>query len=284
MSESICYLNGEWQPLAHAKVSVLDRGFIFGDGIYEVIPVFAGAPFRMAEHIRRLETNLVAVSMLNPFAIDDWKSLIGDLIARNGSGDQSVYLQVTRGAAPRNHVPRDPIEQTIFLMSMPSKPTSEPAPIAAITMMDFRWQHCDIKSTSLIANVKARFNATNLGSDEAIFMRDGYVTEGAASNVFAVINGQIRTPPLSNHILPGVTRNLLVELLNDSELNFSELMISDDELSAADEIWVTSSGNELLPVGSINDRLVGNGARGPLFDRVLGIYQNFKLEFAQSIE
>ena len=283
MSNSICYLDGEWQLLANAKVSVLDRGFIFGDGIYEVIPIFAGVAFRLVEHINRLEQNLTAVSMVNPFALEDWSSLVNELIVRNNAGDQCVYLQVTRGVAPRNHLLRDIVEPTIFLMSMPTKSEFDPLPIYAITMDDFRWQHCNIKSTSLIANVMSRFNAADLGSQEAIFLRDRFVTEGAASNVFVATNGHVRTPPLSSAILPGVTRNLLVELLDGSEIDFSESMISEDELFRADEVWVTSSGNELVPVTKLNNQTIGNGSSGPLFLRVLTIYRDFKKSFARSI-
>ncbi|MDA0824884.1 MAG: D-amino acid aminotransferase [Proteobacteria bacterium] len=281
MSGSICYLNGNWEALADAKVSVLDRGFIFGDGIYEVIPVFSGIAFRLPEHLNRLEESLAATGIKNPFNRGAWVSIINQLVATNHGGDQSIYLQVTRGIAPRNHVLLEEVQPTVFLMSSPLVSNGPTTAIAAITLPDFRWQRCDIKTTSLLANVMSRFEASRLGSEEAIFIRDGFVTEGASSNVFVVKSGRIKTPPLSPGILPGVTRNLLVELSRGPDLVIEQAMVSKDELADADEVWVTSSGREMVPVVRIDDRPIGNGDVGPFFHEAQSIYREFKRRFSE---
>ncbi|MFT4561233.1 MAG: D-alanine transaminase [Gammaproteobacteria bacterium] len=280
MSGSICYLNGNWEALADAKVSVLDRGFIFGDGIYEVIPVFSGFAFRLPEHLNRLEESLAATGIKNPLNRDEWASTINQLIATNDGGDQSIYLQVTRGVAPRNHTLVEDVHPTIFLMSSTLESDGPTTAISAITLPDFRWQRCDIKTTSLLANVLSRFEASRLDSEEAIFIRDKYVTEGASSNVFVVKFGRIKTPPLSPGILPGVTRNLLVELFTGPDLNVEQAMISKEELADADEVWVTSSGREIVPVIRIDDRQIGDGNIGPIFREAQSIYRDFKRRFS----
>ena len=279
MPDSICYLNGHWGPLANAKVSVLDRGFIFGDGIYEVVPVFSGTAFRLTEHLQRLDQSLTSVGMKNPLSTLEWVARAERLIRANNAGDQNIYIQVTRGVAPRRHALTVEIEPTVFLMSSPVTSDLDAAPIAAITLDDFRWRRCDIKSTSLLANVMSRFEASLVGTEEAIFIRDGYVTEGAASNVFVVRGGQVRTPPLSADILSGVTRGLMVELLVRSEIDFIEGMISKQELHSADEVWVTSSGQELVAVIRIDDRPIGDGRIGTIFRNAQSIYQEFKQSF-----
>jgi D-alanine transaminase len=279
MSGSICYLNGIWESLADAKVSVLDRGFIFGDGIYEVIPVFSGIAFRLPEHLNRLEESLAATGIENPLNRAEWASTINQLITINNSGDQSIYLQVTRGVAPRNHALLEDVQPTVFLMSSTLVSNAPSTPISAITLPDFRWQRCDIKTTSLLANVMSRFEASRLGSEEAIFIRDGYVTEGASSNVFVVKSGRIKTPPLSPGILPGVTRNLLVELSREPDFVIEQAMVSKDELADADEVWVTSSGREIVPVVRIDDRQIGDGNVGPQFREALSTYREFKRRF-----
>ncbi len=272
MENSICYLNGDYLPLGEARVSVLDRGFIFGDGIYEVIPVFNGHPLRLAEHLDRLEASLQAVYMGNPLARDAWTDLCVRLVAENCAGDQTLYIQVTRGVAPRDHVLNAAVAQTVFAMSSPLSVPDEVPPIEAVTAPDERWQRCDIKTTSLIANVIARESAARRGAREAILLRDGRVTEGAASNVFVASAGCIRTPPLSPLILPGVTRNLIVELDPDVR----EETITESELRAADEVWVTSSGRELVPVTRIDGVAVGTGEVGPLFRQTRQRYLAYK--------
>lgn len=272
MENSICYLNGDFLPLGEAQVSVLDRGFIFGDAIYEVIPVFNGHPLRLAEHLDRLGDSLKAVYMNNPLDRAAWEALCARLVADNGGGDQTLYVQVTRGVAPRDHVLSAAVAQTVFAMSSPLRVPDEVPSIEAVTAPDERWQRCDIKTTSLIANVIARESAARRGAREAILIRDGQVTEGAASNVFVATGGRIRTPPLSPLILPGVTRNLIVELDPDVR----EEAITETELLAADEVWVTSSGRELVPVTRINGVAVGAGDVGPLFRKTRARYLTYK--------
>lgn len=276
MQDSICYLNGSLGPLSAANVSVLDRGFIFGDGIYELVPVFSGVAFRLPEHLQRLLRSLAAVTIDNPFAQPRWTAIVRELIQANRGGDQTIYIQVTRGVAPRDHVSADDVKPTVFLMSSRLRVALETTPIEAVTMEDFRWQRCDIKSTSLLANVMSRNLAASAGSQEAIFLRDGYVTEGAASNVFISTKGAIKTPPLSPWILPGVTRDLLVELLNRSDPCVQEAVVSEHELRSADEVWVTSSSRELIPVVRIDGETVGDGQIGPVFRRVQSIYRDYK--------
>lgn len=279
MHESICYLNGHLGPLSQAKVSVLDRGFIFGDGIYEVVPVFDGIAFRLPEHLRRLQRSLDAVKIANPFAFERWTSMVQDLIKTNRGGDQTIYIQITRGIAPRSHAVAEDVEPTVFLMSSPLRVVAETEAIEVVTTNDIRWQRCDIKSTSLLANVMSRELAASVGSHEAIFLRGGIVTEGAASNVFISIDGTIKTPPLSSWILPGVTRDLIVELMNGADHCVQETTVSEQELRRADEVWVTSSGSELVPVIRIDDEPVGNGQIGPVFRHVQRVYRDYKEKF-----
>jgi len=279
MNESVCYLNGAFLPLSQAHIPILDRGFIFGDGIYEVIPVFNGKLFRLAEHIARLNDNLTAV-MIDTRAYDlTWTSICETLVERNGGGDQTVYVQVTRGVAPRDHALPVAIKPTIFAMSSPLTVPAEPTPVSAITLEDMRWQRCDIKSTSLLANVLAREQAARAGAREAIFVRDGWVTEGAASNVFVAHGQSIKTPPLSSYILPGVTRNLLVELFAERVPCIAEHPVSEQDLLTADEIWITSSSRELVPVVQLNGQDVGGGAIGPVFQSVASVYREYKAKY-----
>jgi len=272
MENSICYLNGDYGPLGESRVAVLHRGCIFAAAIYALIPVFNGHPLRLSEHLYRLGDSLKAVLMDNPLGRDAWEALCARLIADNGAGDQTLYVQVTRGVAPRDHVLSVAVAQTVFAMSSPLRVPDEVPPIEAVTAPDERWEGCDFKTTSLIANVIARERAARRGAREAILIRDGWITEGAASNVFVAIDGCIRTPPLSPLILPGVTRNLIVELDPDVR----EEAISEPELLGADEIWVTSSGRELVPVTRLNGDAVGNGLVGPLFRQTRARYLAYK--------
>jgi D-alanine transaminase len=273
---STCYLNGEFVPLAAARVSVLDRGFIFGDGVYEVIPVFGGRPFRLAEHFARLAQSLGAIGINNPLNPAEWVALVRDLVARNAIADASVYLQITRGVAPRNHAAPADCRPTVFAMVQPTLHASVPDTADAILVEDQRWGRCDIKATSLLANVLARTAATAAGAHEAILIRDGYLTEGAASNVFIVSGGVIKTPPHSHHILPGITRDAVVEALAGSSDAVHEVAVTRSELLTADEVWVTSSTRDLLPVVRIDGQAVGPGGVGPVFRRVLAVYVAFK--------
>lgn len=285
MSDAICYLNGKYLPLEQASVPVLDRGFIFGDGVYEVIPVYAGKPFRLFHHLERLNNSLKGIGLVNPLSDDEWEVVIQQVINRNGDGDQSVYLQLTRGVAKRDHGFPGDIKPTVLIMSNPFKPVEAELlenGVAAITLDDIRWQYCHIKSIALLPNILLRQQAIEAGAAEAILLRDNQVTEGAASNVFVVLNGSIITPPKGECLLPGITRDLVVELAQANQLDCEERDISRDELLQANEIWVTSSTREILPVTRLNDQPVGNGKPGPVWQKMYRIYQDYKDSLRQS--
>jgi len=274
------YLNGEYVAPDAARVSVFDRGFVFGDGVYEVIPVYGGRLFRFGHHMERLQQSLDSVSLQNPMAPQDWLKVLQGLI--EDKGDHSVYLQVTRGVAPRDHSFPRGAQPTVFAYSQPLVPPSATVlrdGVAAITIQDVRWQRCDVKSISLLANVMARQQATASGVTEAILVRDGLVTEGAASNVFAVIEGELRTPPKGAYILPGITRDLVLELAHEQGIACRECDIRVGELGTAQELWMTSSTKEVLPITSLDQVAVGDGKPGPVFERMYRIYQDYKDEF-----
>lgn len=276
---SIVFLNGKFLPIEEASVSVMDRGFIFGDGVYEVIPVYGGRLFRLAQHLDRLARSLGEVRIGDPFTRTEWQSCLGELVDRNGKGDQSVYIQVTRGVAPRDHAfPRD-ARPTVYAASSPLKPLPDNIAeqgVAAVTLQDIRWKRCDIKAITLLPNILLRQQAIDQGAVEAILVRDGLVYEGAASNLFIVQNGVILTPPKGPYLLPGVTRDLVLELAAAQGIACRETMLTADELHAADEVWLTSSTREILPVTVLDGQRVGDGRPGPLWRRMTGVYQNYK--------
>ncbi len=280
MSE-IVYLNGEFMPLEDARIPVLDRGFIFGDGVYEVVPAYSRRPFRMAEHLRRLQHSLDGIRLANPMSDAQWIALMTDLIARNASAgdDQSVYLQVTRGVAKRDHAfPKD-VKQTVFMMSGPlTTPSREQIDrgVAAITASDFRWLKCDVKSVSLLGNCLLRQMAADAGATETILFRDGQLTEASASNVFVVKDGVLLAPPKKNLVLPGITYDVVLEIARAREFEVEVRDISEAETRGADEIWVTSSTKEVLAVTTLDGKPVGDGAPGLLFRRMHALYQDFK--------
>lgn len=276
---SVCYLDGIFLPLVDASVSVLDRGFIFGDGVYEVIPVFSGHTFRLNEHLQRLANSLQAVHIKNPQSLQGWTDLIHQLIRKNEAGHQSIYLQVTRGVAPRDHTFPEEIKPTVFIMCNPLPDTNTVKPVSAIVLEDPRWDSCHIKATSLLPNVLLRQQARVMGAYEAILIRAGRLTEGAASNVFVVSDGVVRTPPKSQELLPGITRDLVVDLLHKHEIPCEEVKISEPELRDADEIWLTSSTKEIVPVTQLDGKPVGTGEPGAVWQRTVAIYQAFKDTF-----
>ena len=275
----IVFLNGEFLPEAKAQVSVLDRGFIFGDGIYEVIPVYGGKMFRFNEHMTRLQNSLGEIRITNPLTTSEWGKTLTELVHLNGDGDQSLYLQITRGRAKRDHaLPENPTP-TVFAMCNELKPLAAETikgGVAAITLDDIRWQRCHIKATSLLPNVLLRQEALDQDAAEAILIRDGQATEGAASNLFAVIEGVITTPPKGSMLLPGITRDLVLELAKNSSLPSQEKTISYAELQKADEIWLTSSTKEILSVTQLDGKRVANGKPGPLYQQLLALYQDYK--------
>lgn len=283
------YLNGKFMPIEQAKVPVLDRGFMFGDGVYEVIPVYSRHPFRLPEHLARLQASLDAIRIDNPYGAAQWSALIGKIVASNPWDDQSVYLQITRGVAPRDHQFPKGLAPTIFIMAnplvTPSKAQVESGG-SAVVLPDFRWLRCDIKSVALLGNCLLRTQAAEQGCTEAILVRDGFLTEASASNVFIVANGVAVAPPKSNLILPGITYDVVLELLHANAMAHEVRGVSETELRAADEIWITSSSKEIFPITTLDGKPVGRGEYagrpGPVFARIYQHYQAFKATVMRS--
>ncbi|MGM0412287.1 MAG: D-amino acid aminotransferase [Pseudomonadota bacterium] len=279
MSEPTVYLDGLYLPEGEAQVPVLDRGFIFGDGVYEVLPVYAGEPFRLDHHLGRLERSLRLTAMDNPHGREGWERVIREVVRRNGGGDQSVYLQVTRGVARRDHAFPAQTPPTAFVMASPLKPPTKAdleSGCHVITRADPRWLHCDIKTTSLLPNVLLRQEALEAGADEVILVRDGVVTEAATANLFVVRHGRLMTPQQGPHLLPGITRDLVLELAANQGIPAGEAALDRTDLTAADEIWLTSSTREVRPVTCLDGRGVGDGAAGPVWHRIHAAYQAYK--------
>ena len=292
LPDTPCYLNGEWAPVNQARVSVLDRGFILGDGVYEVVPVYEGRLFRVDDHLARLGRSLAKVQIVNPHDRASWLVLMRDLVQRvrahTGSAEQLLYLQVTRGVAMRDHVMVPGLVPTVFMMSHPMKPPGAELRhhgVAAVTARDFRWERGDIKSISLLGNVLARQIATEQAAVEAVLLREGphgvaFVTEGASSNVWVVHEGALLGVPSSEHVLEGVRIGLLQELCEEEGIAFNRRPISEGELRAADEVLISSAGRELLAVTRLDGEPVGHGAGrgkpGPVFAKLFEAYQRAK--------
>ena len=272
------FLNGKTLPLEDAKVSVLDRGFIFGDGVYELVPVYSRVPFRLDEHLARLERSLSAVGIRNPYTAVQWRAHIFGLIDAQPHEDQGVYFQVTRGVAKRDHAFPRSVEPTVFMMSNPlvNPPAAFHLRGAAVSAEDNRWLRCDIKSISLVGNVLLRQLSAEAGAAETILFRGGMLTEASASNVFIVRRGAILSPPKSSLILPGITYDVVAELAAANRLPLEFKEIKEKEVRAADEIWVTSSSKEVFAIVSLDGAKVGDGRPGPLFRRMYQLYQEFK--------
>ena len=277
---SIVYLNGEYLPTEAACVPVLDRGFLFADGVYEVIPVYGGRLFRLLPHLARLDRSLADIRLANPYDEARWRDILQQIIDRNEGDDQSIYLQITRGVmARRDHRFPEHTEPTVLVMSIPLEPPARAElarGVAAITLPDPRWQHCHIKSIALLPNVMLRQAAEDASASEAILVRDNQVTEGSASNVFIVSGQRLLTPPTGAFLLPGITRDLVLELALANGIDAAEQAIDEDDLRAADEIWITSSTREIVPVIRLDDQPVGSGAAGPLWARMIDSYQDYK--------
>ena len=280
-TNEIVYLNGDFLAATEAKVSVLDRGFVFGDGVYEVIPVYGGRLFRLDQHLDRLDQSLEGIRVAPPLDHKQWRGLLEELIQRNGGGDQSVYLQVTRGVANRDHAFPANVSPTVFAMSSPlgEVPEELRRGVSAVTMEDIRWKLCHIKAIALLPNILLRQQAIDQGAAEGIMIRDGFVTEGAATNVFAVLGAILVTPPKSNLLLPGITRDLIVELCREGGIELEERPLSEEELRGADEVWISSSTKEILPVTRLDGAPVGSGEPGPVWRRAIALYQTYKQEF-----
>ncbi|MGI0117848.1 D-amino acid aminotransferase [Zooshikella sp. RANM57] len=284
------YLNGHFINQQDAMVSVMDRGFMFADGAYEVIPAFYRVPFRVEQHLARLDFSLSSIRIENPLKHEEWLRVFAKLLAQNSSEHQSIYLQVTRGVAPdRNHLWPKGLEPTVFVMTSPlqmklDEDFSHVQGMTAITTEDLRWKRCDIKAIALLPNVLHRQRAEEAGADEAILINEqGQVTEGSSSNVFIVKGNEIATPPKDMPILGGITRDLIIELLqSDAKSNYtlSERMVSQDELHEADEVWITSSTKEICPITLLDNQPVGKGKIGAVWYDIAGRYQRYKLQLA----
>ncbi len=272
----IVYLNGKFLPLEEAHVSVLDRGFIFADGVYEVIPAYGGKLFRLSEHLQRLENSLNSIKLSNPLTEQQWVEILETIITKNSGTNQSVYLQITRGPAKRNHNFPEQVVPTVFVMSEELKSLPPSTGVKAITCNDTRWQNCDIKSISLLANILLRNQAIETGAAESILIRDGYVMEGAASNIFVIVDGVAITPPKNQFILPGITRDLIIEAMQAANLPCKEADIPIAYLETATEIWMTSSTKEIVPIIELDGKMIGTGKPGVVWSQVWEIYQNYK--------
>jgi D-alanine transaminase len=288
MNDALCFLNGEYLPVSQAKVSVLDRGFIFGDGIYDVVPVYGQRLFRFDEHLARLQRSMAKLRIVNPAEREEWLARCRRLVAATaestGAADQVVYIQVTRGVAPRDHVMPVGITPTVFMMSSPMKPpTAEQRHqgVACITARDFRWERGDIKSISLLGNVMARQMSADRGALETIMFRDGFLTEAAACNVWVVHEGALLGPPKSEHVLEGIRVELLRELCEDCGIAYNLRPIPEADVLTADEVLLSSATKELLPVTKIDGDSVGHGALrgkpGPVYARLYEAYQRAKV-------
>ena len=273
------YLNGEFLPIEEARIPVLDRGFIFGDGVYELIPVYSRRPFRIEEHLARLQHSLDGIRLPNPHTPGEWRELIDTLIAQQSFDDQSVYLHITRGVAKRDHAFPPGITPTVMMMANPLvTPTPEQIEngVAAVTAVDNRWLRCDIKAISLLPNVLLRQLAVDAGAAETILLRGGFMTEGAASNIFVIKDEIIFAPPKNNLMLPGITYDVVVELANQNNVDVRIGAVPERLLRHADEIWQTSSTREVLAITTLDGAPVGDGRPGLLGQRMLEWYQAFK--------
>jgi D-alanine transaminase len=280
----LCYLNGEYLPLGEARISPLDRGFLYADAVYELMPVYGGRPFRFAAHAERLAHSLAGIDMEDPHTADEWRALLGTLIERNGGGDCYVYWQVTRGAQlGRTHAPLPHIPRTVFAFCAP---WPEPPPdlaargVACVTASDTRWARCDIKSTALIANVLLRQLSAEAAAAETILLREGELTEASASAVHVVLGGEVLMPPNSRRILPATTRSAVEEMAARAAIPCRVQPISEAQLRSADEVWLSAATREVQPVTALDGHPVGSGRPGPLWRRVYEEFQRYKEELA----
>lgn len=279
----IAWLDGRFLPLGEARISPLDRGFLFADAVYEVLPVYAGRVYRLVEHLDRLDRSLAAIRMPVVLERAHWRSICGGLVHQNGGGDLLLYLQVSRGAEPdRMHVPREGTRPTIFACA--SRATA-PGPeglergIACITEPDTRWSRCDIKATALLANVLHKWRAQDAGAVEALLVRDGWLTEGASSSAHVVRGGRLVTPPPSTALLPGTTRDVLHEIAPRCGVECIHDAVAADELARAEEIIIASAGGGVRAVVRLDGRPVGSGSPGPVFRRLYAAWLESRHEF-----
>lgn len=276
------FLNGEWLAAETAKVSVYDRGFLFADGIYEVVPVYQRRPFLMADHLARMQRSLAALNISAPDS-DYWQAVITELLARNDLADALVYIQITRGAeANRSHIPSTAMQPTLFASLSPLTANwQQPQPTAVTLLDDIRWLRCDIKSISLLGNIMLKQQAQQAGYSEPLLQRNGYITEGASCNFFAVRNGVIYTAPKNQLILPGITRDHVIELAAELGIEVREQAFAVTDLEHLDELFLTSSSREVQPINRIDAMIVGNGECGPITAKLVAAYHASKRKLCE---
>jgi D-alanine transaminase len=278
-ADQIVFLNGEFIPLVDAKISVLDRGFIYGDGVYELIPIYAGEPFRMPHHLARLQRSLDGIGLANPYTDAQWGALVRELVGKQSFANQGVYFQVTRGVAKRDHAFPAGVTPTVFMMSnplaTPSRDVVEKG-VAVVTAEDNRWHRCDLKTISLLGNVLMRQLAADHGAIETVMFRDGFLTEASASNVLIVHEGTIVVPPKDNLILPGITYDATMEFAREAGIPLAVRPVPKAEALAAEEMWLSSSTKEVLAITTLDGKPFGGGRPGPVFRRIWDIFQQRK--------
>jgi D-alanine transaminase len=281
----LCYLNGQYVPIEEARISPFDRGFLYADGVYEVMPVYAGRPFRFQAHVDRMARSLREIRMEDPHTREEWRDIIAKLIEPNGAVDQYVYWQVTRGAPlERNHAPLPVMPRTVFAFVSPFPRASAEAVengVACVTAQDTRWARCDIKSVSLLANVLLRQLAVDANASETILLSDGELTEASSSAVHVVVNGEIRTPPNSWAILPGTTRGAVEKMADRLGIPHRAVKITEGELRGADEIWLSAAVREMSAVTRLDGKPVGEGKVGALYKRIREAFEQYKQELAE---
>ena len=280
MGQTQAFLNGEYLPLEKCRINPLDRGFIFGDGIYELLPIYNKKPFYLQQHLARLERSIREIRINNPYTISDWGKIISTLIEKSDEDDLAVYIQVTRGSGPRDHIFPEASAATVFAMANPLPVITEALlqkGVSLITVDDIRWQRCDIKVISLLANILAKQDAHLQNAAEAVMIRNGNALEGAASNLFLVRENCVYTHPKDNLILPGITRDFVLELLKEINIDYKEQTIPKEWLYTSDEVWITSSTKEVLAATKIDDQIVGTGFPGDIWKHTYSLYQQRKV-------
>jgi D-alanine transaminase len=280
----LCYLNGEYLPLAEARISPLDRGFLYSDGVYELMPVYGGRPFRFEAHAERLTNSCEAIRMKDPLTREQWREMVRTLVERNGGGEQYMYWQVTRGAERgRNHAPLPDIPRTVFAFCAPF-PVASPSVltngVSCITAIDTRWARCDVKSVSLLANVLLRQLGVDENAAETILLRDGDLMEASSSAVHVVIGDEVCAPANSQRILPSITRGVMEELADRAKVKFRTVRVMEAQLRAAPEILLSAATREVQPVTRLDGRPVGTGAPGPIWRRIRDAFDAYKRELA----
>ena len=277
--KNLVYLNGSFIPIEDARISVLDRGFIFGDGVYEVVPVYSRRLFRLTEHLRRLQNSLEGIRLKNPHLDAEWRELLEKIVASNESDDQYIYLQITRGVAPRDHSFPEDVIPTVFIMSSPLLAPSKEliaTGVSAITANDNRWLRCDIKATSLLPNVLLHQKALDENAVEALLLREGFLTEGSTSNIFVVKSEMLLAPPKSYLMLPGITYDVVLELAAAHDIPHEIRNVSEYEIRTAQELLLTSSTKGIMSITHLDGKSVGNGKPGKIFLQLYQLYQNYK--------